>query len=68
MIRVKEIMYAPVAGEYVDEGVTLDQAIHQLIMGKYQSLLVTRNGDIVEILRLVDVFREVFEQIKVCEI
>lgn len=52
----------------MDEGVTLDQAIHQLIMGKYQSLLVTRNGDIVEILRLVDVFREVFEQIKVCEI
>lgn len=67
-IRVKEIMYAPVAGEIVDEGATLDQAIHQLVMGKHQSLLVTRNGDIVGILRLVDVFKEVFEQIKACEI
>ena len=67
-IKVKEIMYAPAAGEYVDESATLDQAIHQLVMGKHQSLLVTRNGDIVGILRLVDVFREVFEQIKACKI
>ena len=63
-IRVKEAMYAPVAGEIVDESATLDQAIHQLVTGKHQSLLVTRKGDIVGILRLVDVFKEVFEQIK----
>jgi len=67
-IRVKEIMYAPEAGEFVDESATLDQAIHQLVMGKHQSLLVTSKGDIVGILRLVDVFKEVFEQIKACTI
>jgi len=67
-IIVKNIMHAPVAGEFVDENATLDQAIHQLVMGKHQSLLVTRNGDIVGILRLVDVFREISEQIKACKI
>ena len=67
-IRVKEIMYAPMEGEIVDEAATLDQAIHQLVMGKHQSLLVTSKGDIVGILRLVDVFKEVFEQIQACTI
>jgi CBS domain-containing protein len=67
-IIVKEIMHAPVTGEFVGEDATLDQAIHQLVMGKHQSLLVTRNGDIVGILRLVDAFREVFDQIKACKI
>lgn len=67
-IKVKEIMYAPTAGEFVDETATLDQAIHQLVMGKHQSLLVTGKDGIVGILRLVDVFREVFEQIKACKI
>jgi hypothetical protein len=68
LIKVEEIMYAPTAGEVLDEGATLDQAIHQLVMGKHQSLLITRKGDIIGILRLVDVFKEIFEQIKACKI
>ncbi len=67
-IIVKDIMYTPTEGEYVEDEATLDQAIHQLVMGKHQSLLVTREGKIVGILRLVDVFKEVFEQIKTCRI
>lgn len=67
-IRVKNIMYAPTEGEYVKEEATLNEAIHQLIMGHHQSLLVTRGGDIVGVLRLTDVFREVCDAIKMCRI
>jgi CBS domain-containing protein len=67
-IIVKKIMYTPTEGEYVDSSASLDQAIHQLVMGRHQSLLVTENNRIVGILRLVDVFREVFEHIKACRI
>lgn len=65
-IRVKNIMYAPSEGEYVEEDATLDQAIHQLVIGHHQSLLVTRSGDIIGILRLTDVFAAVFHEMKKC--
>jgi CBS domain-containing protein len=65
---VKSIMYAPTEGEFVEADATMDQAIHQLVMGKHQSLLVAENEKIVGILRLVDVFKEVFEHIKACRI
>jgi CBS domain-containing protein len=67
-IIVKNIMYTPTEGEYVDENASMDQAIHQLVMGKHQSLLATRKDKIVGILRLVDAFKEVFEHIKACRI
>lgn len=67
-VRVKEIMYTPTEGEYVKEEATINEAIHQLIMGHHQSLLVTRGGEIVGILRLSDVFKEVSEAIKKCAI
>ncbi len=66
--KVKDFMYTPTEGEYVREDATLDQAIHQLIVGHHQSLLVTRGKEIVGILRLTDVFREVCQMIKACEI
>jgi CBS domain-containing protein len=67
-MKVKDIMYAPTSGEYVDENASLDKAIHQLVMGHHQSLLVTRGEAIVGILRLSDVFKEVCDRIKVCEL
>ncbi len=45
--------------ERIEEVAAMDQAIAQLIKGRYLSLLVTRNGEIVGILRLSDVFRTV---------
>jgi CBS domain-containing protein len=57
--KVKDIMQTPSAGEFVKEDANLGEAIHQLIMGHHQSLLVTRNEDIVGILRLTDVFKEI---------
>jgi CBS domain-containing protein len=62
-------MYTPTEGEYVPDEATLDQALHQLVVGRHQSLLVTRDGrEIVGILRLTDVFQEVCEMIKACQL
>ncbi|MCF8067513.1 MAG: CBS domain-containing protein [Desulfobacterales bacterium] len=63
-IKVKDVMCTPTEGEYVDENATLTEAIHQLVMGHHMSLLVTRDSDIVGIVRLTDVFLEVCKTIK----
>jgi predicted transcriptional regulator len=52
-------MQIPSAGEFVKAEANLGEAIHQLIMGHHQSLLVTRKAEIVGILRLTDVFMEI---------
>lgn len=67
-IKVKDIMYTPAEGEYVDEDASLNEAIHQLVIGRHQALLVTRGEEVVGILRLTDVFKEVVEEINKCEI
>ncbi|MBW1749804.1 MAG: CBS domain-containing protein [Deltaproteobacteria bacterium] len=66
--QVKEFMYMPTKGEYVTEETSLDTAIHQLILGGHQSLLVTRGDAITGILRLTDVFVVVFQIIKECRL
>ena len=63
---VKKFMRAPTEGEYISEDATLEVAIHQLIMGQHQSLLVTRDKKITGILRLTDVFAAVFHKMKEC--
>ncbi len=62
--KVKDFMYTPGEGEYVDENVSVCEAIHQLVMGHHQSLLVTRDEQIVGVLRLTDVFRKASETVK----
>ena len=64
--NVQQFMYRPTEGEYVSETASLDIAIHQLIMGHHQSLLVTRDKKIVGVLRLTDVFAAVFHKMKEC--
>ena len=64
--NVKNFMYKPGEGEYVAEDVNMGAAIHQLILGHHQSLLVTRGDKIVGILRQTDVFAAVFHQMKDC--
>jgi CBS domain-containing protein len=66
--KVKEIMHKPTEGEQVEADATLDTAIHQLVMGRHQSLLVTRGEAVVGILRLSDVFNKVCDEIKSCRI
>ena len=64
--NVRKFMYTPTEGEYVSEDASLEAAIHQLIMGHQQSLLVTRGEKIVGILRLTDVFAALFHKMKEC--
>ena len=63
---VKRFMQTPSEGEYVSQDATLEVAIHQLVMGQHQSLLVTHGEKIVGILRLTDVFAAVFHKMKEC--
>lgn len=65
-LNVKNFMYSPEKGEYIQETAELNEAVHRLIIGKHHSLLVTRGKDIVGVLRLTDVFKLVCEQIKAC--
>ena len=67
-LKVKTFMYTPTEGEYIREDATLDEAIHLLVMGHHHSLLVTLGKEIVGILKLTDVFSEIFHIMKTCEI
>ena len=66
--KVKTFMHSLTEGEYVDVNTTLNEAIHQLIMGQHHSLLVTQHDDIVGVLRLTDVFKRVSDSIKTCNL
>jgi len=66
-LNVKDFMYTPTEREYVDEDVSLEEAIHLLVMGHHHSLLVTRDGKIIGILRLTDVFVAIFDLIQTCQ-
>jgi CBS domain containing-hemolysin-like protein len=61
-------METPTEGEIIAETATLDEAIHQFVIGHHQSLLVTRGEDIIGILRLTDVFTAVFHMMKECKL
>ena len=63
-LKVRNFMYSPTEGEYLSENATLDEALHMLVMGHHQSLLVTRGRRIVGLLRLTDVFAAVFHFLK----
>jgi CBS domain-containing protein len=68
-IKVSDIMYTPKSGEYVNATDSLNHAIHQLVMGHHQSLLVTdAGGAIVGILKLTDVFKVIGDRMKACRI
>ena len=68
MLKVERLLHVPAEGEHVDENASLAEAIHQLALEHHQSLLVTRGKKIVGILRLTDVFMEIFQVIKDCGI
>ncbi len=63
-LKVKDFMYTPTEGEFVNKKASLDEAIHQIVMGHHQSLLVISSKKIVGILRLADVFSEICTAIK----
>ena len=67
--KVVNFVVKPGEGEFVDIDASIDEAIHQLVMGQHQSLLVTdKSGDIVGILRLTDVFSVISNTMHECGI
>lgn len=50
--------------ESIDEDAPLAEAIHEMVLHHAQSMLVTRGGEVVGILRLSDVFQEVADLIR----
>ena len=58
-VLVRDLVRPFGAGETVDEESPLDSALNQMVVGRYQSLLVTRNGEITGILRLTDVYEAI---------
>ena len=60
-LQVKEVMYTPTKGEYVDEDTPVAEAVHQFILGCHQSLLVLKNNKVVGVIRLIDIFNLVSE-------
>ena len=69
-IRVEQVDYKPVSGQYVTEDTPLNQAIHLLIVGQHESLLVMGTGGegLVGVLHRRAVFRVVLERIKACKL
>ncbi|CAN2040405.1 CBS domain-containing protein [Candidatus Magnetomoraceae bacterium gMMP-15] len=73
-LKCKDIMYTPTEGEYVEENSSLEKAVHQLVIGHHQSLLVANSAEnianctIVGILKLTDVFRELSRMIQECKL
>ncbi len=67
-VKVVDLLRSPLEGEIIDQEATLNHAVHQFVVGHYQSLLVKSERGFVGILRLVDVFHEITEQIKACKI
>ncbi|MCG6878335.1 MAG: CBS domain-containing protein [Deltaproteobacteria bacterium] len=67
-LRVEDFMQTPSEGEFIEAEAYLDMAIMQLVTGRHISLLVTRNEEIIGILRMTDAFAAVFHTMKECEI
>ena len=65
-LKVGDLIQAPSEGEYIHDHATLGEAIHQLIVYPYHSLLVTSGDKVVGILRLSDVFTKICDIIKGC--
>ena len=66
-LRVEDFMQTPSEGEFIEIDASLEMAVMQLVSGHHISLLVTRNKEIIGILRMTDVFAAVFHTMKECE-
>lgn len=67
-VKVNTIMTVPKDREMIEPEATLNEAIHQLVMGHHQSLMVKSGDDVIGVLRLTDVFDLVAQTIQQCEL
>lgn len=61
-MKIKDFM-TPVT-ECIDEDAPLTEAIHKIVMWQTLSILVTRQGEVIGILRLSDVFTEIANHVR----
>ncbi len=61
-LKVKDVMVP--ATECIDEDAPLTEAIHKIVMWQTLSILVTRKGEVIGILRLSDLFSEIADSIR----
>ncbi|MGI9285984.1 MAG: CBS domain-containing protein [Pseudomonadales bacterium] len=66
-IYVRDLVRPYDETETVELTATMDTAVHQFIVGQYQSLLVKSAGKLVGILRLSDVYERFSEMIIACQ-
>jgi CBS domain-containing protein len=64
--KISNYMHRLTEGEFIESTATLDQAIHLLVIGHHQSLLVIEQKKIIGVIRLTDVFAAVFHAMKEC--
>ncbi len=67
-IHVRDFMQTPKEGEFVEETDTMNVAVHRIVMGRHHSLLVTRDREIVGILRSTDLFNTFYEMLAACKL
>ena len=67
-IKVNAFMITPKENEIIEPEASLGEAIHQLVLGRYQSLLVKEGTKVVGVLRLTDVFDTVCDAISACDV
>ncbi|BBO66693.1 hypothetical protein DSCA_06230 [Desulfosarcina alkanivorans] len=65
-IKVKTFMATPKESQMIEPDAPLGQAIHQLVLGHHQSLLVTKDDHVVGVLRLTDAVEVVCDAIIAC--
>jgi hypothetical protein len=65
-LKVEDFMHIAGEDEFIDHDASLDLAIHQLVQEKLLSLLVTREGRTIGILRVADVFAAVYHHMTEC--
>ncbi len=67
-IKVKTFMVTPVDNEMIELDASLGEAIHHLVLGHHQSLLVVDAKKVVGVLRLTDVYEMVSGAIMACKL
>lgn len=67
-IKVTEIMSVPDDTDTIDQEALLGEALHKMLVGSQQSLIVTVENRSVGIVRLINIFNEICSAIKMCEV
>lgn len=63
-VRAKDLVKALSQDEYIDESAGLNEALRRLVDNRFLSLIVMRGRETAGILRVVDVFQYVCEQLR----